>query len=336
MAALKNNLKIIKSNLKYLAPADVSTIGMLFILTGINLFFNSAIDFWFGFIPLNLLIIYLIYKIVSRYDSEVNSCGIEESRFKSFLKIIRYWYGVAAILYIFKQVYIIIYSLKPADWDPVFIKMDFMIFGHNPTQWAYRFENPLLTEFFQIIYVYYYPMIVVIGLQLYLRHRYKDFKFTIFIIFFSFYFSYLLYFIIPANGPRFHLHDFYSITSEMPGLLFTDYIRAFLNFGESIPPGVPNPQDYVQRDAMPSLHTITAFLIMYISRKVKLKSFWFYMPYFFFMAAATIYLRYHYFVDILGGLVVCVITILLGNIIYKNISIPESKLNGSSAPKRVS
>ena len=336
MAAVKSNLKLIKSNLKYLDPADVVTIGMLFILTGIYIIFNSAIDLWYAFIPLNLLFIYAIYKIVLTYESKIVSGGINESGFKSFLKLLRYWYGIAAILYIFKQVYIIIYSLKPADWDPVFIKMDFLIFGLNPTQWAFRFENPVLTEFFQIVYVYYYPMIVVIGLQFYLRHRYKEFKFTIFIIFFSFYFSYLLYFIIPANGPRFHLHDFHSITSEMPGLFLTEYIRAFLNFGESIPPGVPNPQDFVQRDAMPSLHTITAFLIMYISRKVKSKSFWFYMPYFFCMAAATIYLRYHYVVDILGGLVVCVITILLGNIVYRNTSIPESKLNGSSASKRVS
>lgn len=310
-------LKNRKQSLKLLAPADIVTLVMLIVLSLIFAFFNVRINYWYSYILINAAVIFGIYRIVSGYEIKRASSNLPESEMRSPLKLIRYWYGVAAILYIFKQVYIIVYYLKPPDWDLLFIKMDFLIFGLNPTQWVFRFENPLLTEFLQIVYAYYYPMIIVIGLQLYLRHRYSEFKYTIFIVFFSFYFSYLLYFLFPANGPRFHLHDFFAISSELPGLLLTEPIRAFLNFGESIPPGVTNPQDYVQRDAMPSLHTITAFLIMYISWKIRSKSFYFYLPYFFCMAAATIYLRYHYFVDILGGLVVCAITIFLGNIIYR-------------------
>jgi membrane-associated phospholipid phosphatase len=168
-------------------------------------------------------------------------------------------------------------------------------------------------------------MIIVYGLELYLWKRYKEFKYTIFIVFFSFYFSYLLYFIFPANGPRFHLHDFSSISRELPGIFFTDYIREFLNFGESIPGGVPNPQDYVQRDAMPSLHIITAFLIMYLSFKFRSKSFYFYLPFVFLMAIATIYLRYHYVVDIAAGIIVSLFTIWIGNILYKGKSVSEGK-----------
>lgn len=304
--------------LKKLSPADIVTQAMLLVLSLILILYNSNIIFWYIFLPVNFLLIFAVYKIVNGYESGVTSAESAGEESYSLLKVIRYWYGVAAIVYIFKQVYVITYSLKPADWDLLFIKMDFMIFGLNPTQWAYRFESPLLTEFLQIVYVYYYPMIIVIGLQLYLRHRYPEFKYTIFIVFFSFYFSYLLYLIFPANGPRFHLHDFFAISRELPGVFLTEHIRSFLNFGESIPPGVSNPQDYVQRDAMPSLHIITAFLIMYISWKFKSRSFYFYLPYFFCMAAATIYLRYHYFVDILGGLVVCAVTIMLGNYIFRN------------------
>jgi membrane-associated phospholipid phosphatase len=313
-------IKIRKNLLKYLSPADIVTQVMLLILSLILIYHNSSVRYWYIFIPANIVLIFAIYKVVTVYEVKAASGNSAEGKTGSLLKIVRYWYGVAAIVYIFKQVYVIINSLKPADWDMLFIKMDFMLFGLNPTQWAYRFEHPLLTEFLQIVYVYYYPMIIVIGLQLYIRHRYTEYKYTIFIVFFSFYLSYLLYLIFPANGPRFHLHDFFAISRELPGVLLTEHIRAFLNFGESIPVGVSNPQDYVQRDAMPSLHIITAFLIMYISWKVKSRSFYFYLPYFFCMAAATIYLRYHYFVDILGGLVVCAVTIMLANYIFRNTS----------------
>lgn len=309
--------RIKTKSFKYLSPADIVTQTMLLILTLIYFYFNTRIELWYLFIPLNLFFIWGIWKIVTTYEKQAESPGFSEVDTKSFLKIIRYWYGVAAILYIFKQDYVIINSLKPADWDLVFIKMDFAIFGVNPTQWAYRFANPFLTEFLQVVYIYYYPMIVVFGLELYLWHRYREFKYTIFVLFFSFFFSYILYMFLPANGPRFHLHEFYSISTQLPGIFLTEPIRAFINIGESIPPGVANPQDFVQRDAMPSLHTITAFLIMWLSWKFRSKSFYFYLPYFICMVCATIYLRYHYAVDILGGLIVCVFTILIAKIVYK-------------------
>ncbi len=298
---------------------------MLLVLCFVYIYFNFKIGYWLVFIVINLFIVWLIYRVVNKYEKLAEKYGDNKVRNSSPLKMFRYWYGIATILYIFKQIYVIVFSLKPADWDLLFIKMDFAIFGLNPTQWAFRFENPLLTEFLQIVYVYYYPMILVFGLELYFRQRYKEFKYTIFILFFSFYISYILYMIFPANGPRFHLHDFYSINTQMPGIFLTEYIRAFLNFGESIPPGVKNPQVYVQRDAMPSLHTISAFLITYLSWKFRSRSFYFYLPYFFCMIVATIYLRYHYVVDLLGGLVICVFTILVAKLIYKNRTILTSK-----------
>lgn len=290
---------------------------MLFVLCLIFAYFNSRIDYWYVFIAVNLILIWVIARIVNKYEAKAETAGDSSIKNSSPLKLIRYWYGIAAILYIFKQVYIIGFSIKPMDWDPVFMRMDFAIFGLNPTQWAFGFENSFLTEFLQLVYAYYYPMIVVFGIELYVWHRYKEFKYTIFILFFSFYISYIIYLLIPANGPRFHLHDFFSINSQMPGVFLTEYIRTFLNFGESIPPGVLNPQDYVQRDAMPSLHTITAFLITYLSWKFRSKSFYFYLPYFICMVVATIYLRYHYVVDILGGMIICVFTIFIGYMVYR-------------------
>ncbi|HEY3251545.1 MAG TPA: phosphatase PAP2 family protein [Ignavibacteria bacterium] len=287
------------------------------------------IHYWYLFIVLDIILIFAIWKIVTAYEKKIETFKIPEKTEKTFLKILRYWYGVAAILFIFKQVYFIIFYLKPPDWDPIFINMDFSIFGVNPTQWSYKFANPFLTEFLQIVYAYYYPMIIVFGLELYLWKRYKEYKYTIFILFFSFYLSYILYLFFPANGPRFHLHDFSSVSNELPGLFFTEYIRAFLNFGESIPQGVLNPQDYVQRDAMPSLHIITAFLIMYLSRVFRSKTFYFYLPYFLFMMIATVYLRYHYVVDIAAGIIVSLLTVWTGKIVFQKKIIIDSRFRGN-------
>lgn len=115
---------------------------MLIVLSGIMLYFNFSISDWYIYIIINLFIVWVIYRLVNKYEYLAETKGEKNITNLNPLKIARYWYGVAAILFIFKQVYIIGYSLKPADWDPVFMRMDFAIFGLNPTQWVNRFENP--------------------------------------------------------------------------------------------------------------------------------------------------------------------------------------------------
>jgi membrane-associated phospholipid phosphatase len=127
----------------------------------------------------------------------------------------------------------------------------------------------------------------------------------------------VLYLIFPAVGPRFHLHNFYSIDTELPGLFLTKPLRVILNFGESIPAGIANPQDYVQRDAMPSLHAEIAILLAYLSKKLKLKSFYFYLPYCILMLIATVYLRYHYVIDLIAGAALAVAALWIGKLMYQ-------------------
>jgi len=266
---------------------------------------------------LNIIIASGIILLVGSYQRKLVSQNIDEKNYGSLLKILRYWYGIAVILVSFKEVYHIIHSLKLHDWDMVFIKLDYSIFGVDPTKWAFQFANPALTEFLQIIYIYYYLMIVVYGLEIYLWKRFDDFKYVLLVLFTGFFSSYLLYMVFPAVGPRFYLHNFYSISKELPGLFLTEPIRSFINFGESIPQGVSNPIEFVQRDAMPSVHTTIALLITYLSRKIKSKSFYFYLPYSILLVVSTIYLRYHYAVDIIAGAIMALAAILISNQLIK-------------------
>lgn len=305
--------RIIKK-LRYPAPGDWVNISFLVILSIIDLLNIPLIKTWYLLVPLNFIIILIIFLSAASYEKQRTEKNNEENF--SLLKLFRYWYTVPLILFIFKQVYWIIYYVKPADIDSTLISIDYRIFGVNPTHWAFQFANPFLTEFLQIIYVYYYIMILVYGLELYLWKRYPEYKYALFIIVTGFYISYIVYMIYPAVGPRFTLHEFYSINKELPGLFLTDKIRGFLDFCESIPAGVLNPITFTQRDAMPSAHISLAILIAYLSRKIKSRSFYFYLPYCFLMAAATIYLRYHYVIDLAAGAVVAVITIMIGKLVF--------------------
>ncbi len=314
---MTNPEKSLKNNFGYLAAADKINVAFLTILLSLNIIFSSVVPYWYLLVLLNTALICFIVYAVPIYEKDCELNPKAEDKF-SILKLFRYWYGVVFILVCFKEVYLLIHFISPADYDKLLIQLDYRIFGVNPTQWIYKYNNPLLTEFLQIIYIFYYVMIAIYGLELYLWKRYKEFKYALFVIFTGFYIAYVLYLIFPAAGPRFYLHDFFSINIELPGLYLTELIRRILDFGESIPYNVSNPADFAQRDAMPSAHASLALTIAYLSWKIKSKSFYFYLPYFFLMVFATIYLRYHYVVDIIAGIILAVITIIIGEYLLKH------------------
>jgi membrane-associated phospholipid phosphatase len=282
------------------------------------------VNTWYLLIIINIALIFLIFFLISYYEkaSQVND--------KILIKLLRYWYPMVLILYIFKQVYIIIYSMNLKVIDFSLIDFDRWIFGTDPTIWIYKFANPMLTEFLQVIYLFYYILIVAYAIELYGWRRYNEFFYATFIIIFGFYLSYILYIFFPAIGPRFYLHDFFSISKELPGIVLTEPIRIFLNIGESIPSGVTNPQDFVQRDAFPSLHAQIAIILVYLTHKIKSKTYYFYLPYCILMMIATVYLRYHYVVDLIAGGVMAVITIVGGNYFYKIIHLNKTLFKSHS------
>lgn len=236
--------------LKYLSPSDVTGIIFLFVLSLIEIIYSAMIDYWYLLSALNLILIYLIVFIVREYESKTDFEKEQLNNRFSFLKLIRFWYAVPLILVCFKEVYLIIHLSHIPDNDILLIKIDQDIFGVNPTQWIYRFANSLLTEFLEIVYFLYYLVIIAYGLELYFWKRFEEFKYATFVILVGFFLCYMVYMIFPAAGPRFYLHNFDTINTELPGVLITSWLRDILNIGESIPANVHNPQDYVQRDAM--------------------------------------------------------------------------------------
>ncbi|MBK8550579.1 MAG: phosphatase PAP2 family protein [Ignavibacteria bacterium] len=160
-------------------------------------------------------------------------------------------------------------------------------------------------------------MPLIYAMELYIWHRYEELKYAFFVIFFGFYLSFIGYLLVPAIGPRFTLFDFQSLNLEMPGIFLADKIRYIIDVGESIPANVPNPEAFAQRDAFPSGHTLIVILITYLSHKIKSNSFYFYLPYSILLIFSTVYLRYHYVIDLIAAVPLALITIFVANKLYK-------------------
>ncbi|MBK6506844.1 MAG: phosphatase PAP2 family protein [Ignavibacteria bacterium] len=308
----------IKGRLQFLETHDWMNISFFLFLSLVSFIFVTQSLERFLLPVVNIFIIFFIVIIVSNYESKNY---IDQSA-PPFARFIRFWYPVFTILFCFKEVYVIMISHGDKLHDGVLAQIDRAIFGGNPTQMLHQFSHPYLTEFFQIVYGIFYLMPVIFASELYLWHRYGEFKYATFVIMFGFYLSFIGYLLVPAVGPRFVLHEFATTDAELPGVYLTQTIRDFINLGESIPKGEMNAILVAQRDAFPSGHTIVILLITYLSRKFRSGSFYFYLPYSLLMVFSTVYLRYHYVIDIIAAVPFVLATVFVSNMLYKN------KLNG--------
>jgi membrane-associated phospholipid phosphatase len=170
----------------------------------------------------------------------------------------------------------------------------------------------LLTEIFQLAYFSYYILFLMLGIELYRRYPIAEFDRGAFLVVYGFYLSYLGYFLLPAVGPRFTLHNFNTLSQELPGLLFTEPIRNFINAGESISSALPNAVEFVQRDVFPSGHTQLTLTVVYLGHFYKLKTRWVMTVFAGMLILSTIYLRYHYVIDLLGGVLFFMFTVWSG------------------------
>ena len=214
-----------------------------------------------------------------------------------------YWYIAPLVLITFKEIYFMVKPIRVYDFDNLFIAIDRWIFGADPTHVLYQFSTPWLTELLQIIYGTFYLLPIILGLFLLRKKRFIALDFAVFTIFYGFCLSYLGYFTLPGIGPRFTLHEFSTINTELPGIFLTNFLRELVNAGESIPAGTINPAEVVQRDVFPSGHTMITLIVIFLSVRLKSRSRFFFVPVGSLLIFSTVYLWYHYVIDLIGGLV---------------------------------
>jgi membrane-associated phospholipid phosphatase len=295
-----------KQLVRHLKAFDVIVIAFYIILSVLHIIYRERIETWLIWTVVNFCIIIIGFALAymeSKYDNE-------------FWNAAHYWYIVPVVLITFKELYFMIKPIRIYNHDQMFIAIDRWMFGTDPTHLLWQIANPLLTELLQIVYGMFYLLPILLGLFLLRKKRYVAMDFGVFIIVYGFYLSYLGYFIWPGIGPRFTLHNFETMNQDLPGLFLTNFLRDLVNSGESIPPGTPNPAEVVQRDIFPSGHTMITLIVMYLSVRLKSRSKYFFVLIGTLLIFSTVYLWYHYVIDLIGGLVFMMFALWSGRYIF--------------------
>ena len=208
------------------------------------------------------------------------------------------------LLLMFESFYMIIPYFRTVRYDALLTAIDHRLLGVHPTVWIERWVQPWLTEILYVLYAFYFPMpLIVIGWML-KNQKYREVEQAVFVLALCYYMAYIIYFFVPAQGPRFYLSELQTV--PLNGYMLAEPIRNTINMLE------PN-----KLDAFPSLHAAIVLLTMLIARKYQRKMYHVFIPIAIGILISLVYLRYHYVIDVIAGLILASLSWIFGNKLYE-------------------
>jgi membrane-associated phospholipid phosphatase len=207
-------------------------------------------------------------------------------------------------------------------WDDTLIAADRWVFGTDPTVWLQHLATPVVTDILQLAYGLFYVMFLVVGAEAYRTDREGRYREWVFLLAFGFYVSYVGYLCWPSVGPRFTLHDYHAIDRELPGLWLSQWLRPFIDQGGLVPADLQGAAllRAAPTDAFPSGHTMMTVMGMAWSWHRRLSVRWIVWPIGILLIAGTIYLRYHYVVDVLAGASLAALCLAVGPALHRRVA----------------
>lgn len=195
------------------------------------------------------------------------------------------YYPIAMNL-VFLHLKVAVPHFHPGREDALLQAADRWLIGGNLSLWLQPHLNPFVTEFMSCCYFLFLPYLLF-SFLLYLLGELdlcRRFYLGLFTIYGLGFFGYTL---VPAGGPYLAMTD--QFTVPLRGWWFTPWNAAFIARGSN---GV---------DVFPSLHCAASLFMLLFDRIHMRWRFRLYLVPCVGLWASTIYLRYHYLVDVLVG-----------------------------------
>lgn len=267
---------------------EIATLFMLLLLNlAILLFarFGQAGDIFLFNLALAAIVV-----VVSR---------VQRSRGGEVITFIRDWYPLPLLITIYLEHGHLIPLINPHDVDGLLIGIDrILFFGHDPTVLLEKITWRPVTEGLQIVYASFYFLPFSLCVLAYRRDREVTFHIVAATIMIGFCISHVGYYLTPAIGPRFTLEPLQSI--PLVGLLFFDFIRWALDTAAG----------GIVRDCCPSGHAMLSLLTALLAYRYEKRFFVPALVWTGFLMYSTVYLRYHYVIDLIVGAALALIVFL--------------------------
>jgi membrane-associated phospholipid phosphatase len=254
-----------------------------------------------GGILVGLIAIALLTKLPSILRRVV---GAWQDFYQTSMVLVRDWGPFILLMWAFQSLETYTGVIRKVPIDDALYRLDLAWFGVEPTVWAYKFHNPLLTDWMSFSYGSYFVMPMIIAASLSLRGRRADFREMSTAMVLQLGIGFILFLIFPAGPPR-----YYQPLLDGP---FQQHIHSFFGLFEFQQGAFDSADPVRTRSAFPSLHcSLGVLTITYawkfgnsVFSKYQRLIFWIFLPVVVSLWVSTIYLRHHWVPDCLAGMAI--------------------------------
>lgn len=147
------------------------------------------------------------------------------------------------------------------------------------------------------------------------------------------YLSYLGYYLVPASGPNIHNNfgpilacdvtplPLYHFQSDLPGVAYARELREWMF-----------EIQWTKRDCFPSGHTAVAVVCVVFAFRIGRWAGLAFLPVGFMVVLSTVYLRYHYVVDVIAGVALALFCLTVMDAVHRRLERSRGRADWVDAP----
>jgi membrane-associated phospholipid phosphatase len=223
---------------------------------------------------------------------------------RPFWEILRDWFPFLFILLMYYSLWgDATLMMVTTDRDQALMGLDQRLFGFQASLVLQRIITPGMTAWMTFAYFFHIINIPLVACFIYVRReraRFREMMSGLMVVSFLGLLGYLL---VPAIGPMFTLRNQYTVPLSHSISMFNRDVD-FMDFAR------------IRRDVFPSLHVAISFVVWLYAYRNSKTLFWILSPLVLSLWLSTLYLRYHYLIDVVAGLILAPLSYRLGNWLF--------------------
>lgn len=282
----------------------ITQLYLLVVALLIVLFHGQQVPWWQVYVAAHLACMLAIHLLLNAH------AGRPESR---LLDLLRHFYPILLYAMFYRETGALNQMFVTGLLDEFFVGLDQRLFGFQPSI-AFMDWLPYLpvSELFYASYFSYYVMIAGMGLVLYLQDK-RHFFHYVSIVSFVFGLCYLTYIVLPVVGPRVFWAQAAGLSQDM-SVVYPPAVQAgpFFKIMKFIYAWFE-----AHGAAFPSSHVAVAVCTVWFSWRYVPKIRYIHLAVAVLLILSTVYCRYHYAVDVFGGLLTAAALMPLGGLLYR-------------------
>lgn len=205
--------------------------------------------------------------------------------------------------YAFSHMKVLIPLINSANYDELFARMDkFLFLGRSPTLLLLNINSPIFMKLMYFSYASFYAAFPVSFAVAFLSRNIGEMRRLVLGIMVIYFFGLAIFYIFPSVGPLFYTPELFAdIPNKWQKVLWDGHLAIQAN-RETF-----TAAPFLGVAALPSLHGAHALFLVLVAHRYHKKLFYAYLPWIILLYISTIYMGWHYVVDLIAGALIAIV-----------------------------